>query len=141
MTMQDNREELNSILKWLYRRYGRYTSFFMPSWNRDYLLHDDGFISNVVTVENTGYNSCIKKIAIRKRDGEWLYRSIDNVSLDGPFLKIQVSPNLDIPFSEIERISHLREYTLSSNRVEIIHNGNLESSCRLSIVEIDRYDI
>ena len=140
LTLQENREELNSLLRFLYRRYGRYSSFYMPSWNRDYLPYDDGFIENVVTVENTGYNSCIQNIAIRKRNGEWLYREIQEVTVDGPFLKIEVD-SLNIEFNEVERISHLREYTLSSNRIEIRHLRDLQSDCRLSIVEIDRYDL
>ena len=138
LTIQENREELNTILRWLYRRYGRYEPFYMPSWNRDFILYDTGAVADILTVENTGYSSCIKHLAVRTQDGAWIYRGILSAEYIGNILHIQLDSALNLFPSEIERISHVRKYSLDTNRVEIVHRGDLQSDCILKIKEVDR---
>ena len=133
---QESIEELSEFLNWIYRRAGRYRSFYSPSWNRDLEILQSDFIETEFYIADEYSELDIQGLAFRTTAGSWLIRGVVGISevIQG-ILKVTLQTSLEMLPSEIERVSFLKQYALAGDEVEIRHFGNFNSECELEIEE------
>ena len=134
---EEGRDELLNFYGWLYRRSGRFRSFFMPTWTRDLELDTTGTLYICFFIIPTVLDPCHDEIAFRTKDGRWRIRTIVDSRYIGPQLEIRIDVPLNIEAEDVERISYLRQYILERDRVEILHHGGFSYETTIPIIEND----
>jgi hypothetical protein len=121
----------------LFRRAGRYSPFWIPTWNGDLTLKSTGSLTTTILIEESGYSSCRADIAVRRTNGDWLFREVTGATLVGDDIQLTLNSSLGIDASDVAFISYLGLHRLGTDRVEIGHITNTQSTSALSIVESD----
>jgi hypothetical protein len=131
--------EVRSYKNFLYRRSGKYRSFWMPSFENNFRLVSTGNINSTIVVESDSLNdwSLRTNIAIQTIDGNWYPRVISNpVQVVGNRLQLTLSSPLNVNASNIARISFLGLYRFDADKIELRWIGNGIVETEVSILEI-----
>lgn len=131
--------EVRSYKNFLYRRSGKYRSFWMPSFENNFRLVSTGNINSTIVVESDSLNdwSLRTNIAIQATDGNWYPRVVSNpVQVVGNRLQLTLSSPLNVNASNIARISFLGLYRFDADKIELRWIGNGIVETEVSILEI-----
>lgn len=122
--------------EWLYRRSGRYSKFWMPTWEQD--LRVSSYTNSTLTVYDDNFTataSIRRTIAIESTDGHWVACSIVSVSDPvGGLITLTLSESLQ---QDVQRVSWLGLRRLNSDRVEISHGTGGISRCSVAVIEVE----
>jgi hypothetical protein len=132
----DTQAEYKAFKDFLYRRGGRYRPFWLPTWNGDLTLESTGALTTSIVVSESGFSFCRSDIAVRKTNGDWLFRKVTEAIQDSDNIVLTLDTSLGINAEDIERISYLGLHRLGTDRVEIGHISNQKSLCTIPIVEL-----
>lgn len=133
--------ELWNFRLWLHRRSGRLVPFWMPTFEANFNLISTGLIESQFTVVNEGQAAQGQTrihVAVRTTSSTWIFAEIQTLTEVNNTVEVILTAPLNIQADTIEYISYLGLKRLASDRVEIRHESNFVSVCRLSITEIDQ---
>jgi hypothetical protein len=131
----NDRDKYQEYKDFLYRRAGRYSPFWIPTWNGDITLESTGSLTTTIVIQESGYSSCRSDIAVRKTNGDWLFREVVDSDIVGGEIELTLNSSLGIDSSDVSFISYLGLHRLGTDRVEIGHITNNQSISAISIVE------
>lgn len=125
----DDRQALWNLRCWLDRRRGRWSGFWKPSWNLDFVLAST-VASDAVTmlVRDVGFRvgPGTGDIMVEMIDGSRIFRQITGVEA-GPAgterLTLATSPGTALTLSNVAAISLMSFMRLDADRVEIKHRA------------------
>jgi hypothetical protein len=109
----------------------------MPTWNDDLTSVSTGALTTTILVSENGFSFCRSHIAIRRTNGNWLFREVNDAEISGDNIQLTLSSSLGINASDIQFISYLGQHRLGTDRVEISHINNQQSICSIPIVEMN----
>ena len=133
--IRDRQERLN-FLNFLYRRQGRFRSFWLPSFQDDIDIVNTGTITTTLTIRNDSYIDFSNRTHIGLLiQGTWSFLTVTNIAASGSFVNLTI-PNINTNANNIEIASFLGLYRLATDRVELNYLGNDVITCSLNIVEI-----
>lgn len=134
--MLDGLQDEYPFREWLYRRSGRYSKFWMPTWEQD--LRVNSYTVDSLTVYDDGFTataSIRRTVAIESSSGHWVARSIVAVSEPvGGLITLTLSASLQ---QDVQRVSWLGLRRLNSDRVEISHGTGGVSRCSVAVIEVE----
>ena len=135
-----NRQEIWGYRQWLYRRSGKLRPFWMPTFEDDFAVVDDGPIFDTILARNDGqftYASDRKHIAVLKVDGTWLPREIIAFAADGFNVALTVESLQGLPVQSIRCISYLDLKRLATDSVTIEWQGNDTATSTVTVVDTE----
>jgi hypothetical protein len=130
-------EKYKEYMDFLFRRAGRYNPFWMPTWNDDLTLVSTGALTTTILVSERGYSFCRAHIAVRRTNGDWLFREITDAEVSGQNIQLTLGSSLGIDASDVQFISYLGLHRLGTDRVEIGHINNMQSVSSVPIIEMN----
>lgn len=138
-------KEIRDFKEFLYRRAGKFRSFWMPTFESDLELKSTGLITTAIKlgyVLDSLLNFATDRIhiAIKDKNGVWYPRTISNfLQVETDIVQFDITPNLDLEAADIELISWLGLNRFNSDKVSLnwkgsaIKNGLLSITRRLKI--------
>ena len=138
--LTENLEQLWNFRQWLHARSGRLKAFYMPTFENNFRLTQEGPILTTFTAVDDfqgDFGSERIHIGFNLTDGSWVYRTIALIELTNPGeITVTIDTALNIDSSDIVTISYVGLKRLNSDRIQIRHLTNCVSECQLSILEI-----
>lgn len=135
-TVIRDRQELLNFLNFLYRRQGRFRSFWLPSFQDDIDIVNTGTITTTLTIRNDSYTDFSNRTHIGLLiQGTWNFITVSNIASSGSLVNLTI-PNINTNVNNIEIASFLGLYRLDTDRVELNYLGNNVITCSLNIVEL-----
>lgn len=132
--------EISEMKDFLYRRSGRYKSFWQPSFNSDLKVLNQTTITTSIDVKADGLDFMLEKrnhIAI-EADGVWYLRQIYSYLETSPGIwQLNFIENLDIAPDTIKRVSWLGRWRLDTDSIEITYRTGGISTCSVRAVEVE----
>lgn len=137
----DSQEEVWNYRLWLHRRQGKLLPFWMPTFESDFTLLTTGAITNQLLVVNDGQDTLSdgrNDLAILTAAG-WILREILSIVPAGADLLVTLDSVVSIDASEVELISFLGRKRLTSDKLDIIWDGNDTGHASVPITEINDF--
>ena len=135
IVIEDRQERLN-FLNFLYRRQGRFRSFWLPSFQDDIDIVNTGLITTTLIIRNDSYTDFSNRTHIGLLiNGTWTFVTVSNIASSGSFANLTIS-NINTHVNNIEIASFLGLYRLDTDRVELNYLGNNVITCSFNIVEL-----
>lgn len=132
--------EMREYKKFLYRRAGKFKSFYMPTFENNLRVANVGTIVSTLVAKSDSfidYASLRTNIAIKLVTGEWLIRGISNpIQIDEERIQLTLSSALNIAVEKIAFISYLGLNRFDTDRIEITWLGNNVAESNVRILEI-----
>lgn len=132
-------EEIWEFKAFMNSRRGRQKTFYIPSFENDFILLSEGNIASTITIPQSGYslyNSDRAEVAILTNDG-YLYRSISSAAVDlNNNESITFNSALNIDASEIKSISFLSKVRRSSDSIEYKHLSSNVMQASVALLEV-----
>jgi hypothetical protein len=133
-------EDIWNFRLWLHRRSGRLVPFYMPTFENNLFIQDRGTLTDILTCQNDLYTSQAStrdKLAFRKTDGSWVFRTVLSSEVDefGNDI-ITLDSALDFDYSELEFVSIMGLKRLSSDTFEMTWLSNNVAVVSVPITEI-----
>lgn len=122
-----DRSELWDARTWLHSRYGKQRSFWLPSWNKDFIVQDvvgDASIKIEVTATNYRVFREISDIMLLLKDGTRFYRRILGATLEvngNESLEIDTVLGQIVNPEDVDILCFITHARLNSDRIEIQH--------------------
>ena len=134
--------ETAAFRKWLFRRQGRYSPFWMPSFENDLRIDTLNTITDKVQIRRDSYDDLgyqRQHVAFKTLSGDWYCRAVISVSVlpGGERLELTLDsalPSLDP--SAISRLCFLSLHRLNSDRIQLNWQAGV-SQCAVSFLEIE----
>ena len=140
--MTTNATEMRDFKKFLYRRYGKYSVFWMPTFEVNMrVVNAPGTIGTTLIVRSDSYLDYAgnrNHIAIQTLTDGWLFRQIMNaVQIDSTTIQLTLSSALGMKALDIINVSYLGLYRLDTDRIEILWSGAGIADCTMRIIELE----
>lgn len=143
--VMDGHAELKSFRDFIYRRRGKYTSFFSPLLMSDMRVTSTGMITYDFDMEHDDYAlpaSDLGYIAFCMKDGTWKWRRIDGVSApSGGVVTVYLTDTLDELAEDILFVSFMPRWRLDADSISIKYHSNGTSECSVKIKELFTVEI
>lgn len=135
-----NATEMRAFKNWLYRRAGRYRSFWLPTFEINLRCANVGNIVSTLYATRDSYidyGSDRTHIAIEDTAGNWYPRVISSpVHVSGDRVQLTLSSALNIDAGRIKRISYLGLNRLDTDAIEIDWIGNNVAESEFAVLEL-----
>lgn len=138
--LKESQAEAWDLRLWLHRRAGKYRPFWYPSFESDLRPVSTGALTTTLDV---ALDSALpwaedrKNIAIRKTDGTWLARRINNATVPLPgIMRLTLESSIAMNASDIGLVSWLGLKRLDADSIDITHMGNNRSQISVQMLEI-----
>ncbi|AZF90027.1 tail assembly structural protein [Pseudomonas phage vB_PaeS_SCUT-S3] len=132
-------QKVRSYREFLYRRAGKFRSFWFPTFENNMRLASTGNISTTITISSDSfldYASLRNHIAI-EANGVWYPRAISNpIQLDPERIQFTLSSALNIRAETIGRISYLGLHRFDADRIELNWRGGGIVETNVQILEL-----
>lgn len=132
-------DELHAYRQFLFRRRGKYRSFWLPTYESNMRCKSIGLVSSVMLIEADQYKQLAdnrKHIAI-KSNGTWTAHTVTASTLvPDNAVKITILPALNKDASSIQRISYLGLHRLDADSVDLNYQGAGIVEVSVPILEI-----
>lgn len=132
-------EDLYAYRQFLFRRKGKYRTFWLPTYEANMRCKSTGFISSVMLIESDQYKQlgdARKHIAVRSNQ-TWTAHTITASALvSGSTVQVTISPALNKNASSIERISYLGLHRLDADSIDLHYEGAGNVEVTVPILEI-----
>lgn len=123
-----DRQERWRARRWLYSLRGKQRAFWLPAWNRDFILLEDvGPTAAALTVRPVGYPLYygVKDIMIQLKNGTQVFARVLSGATDpngNEVLALEGPVGVGLLVSEVEFICFLSHVRLNSDRIDIRHD-------------------
>lgn len=138
--LNDGAQEVWTFKKWLHRRAGRLKPYWLPTFEDNLILRQDGLVTTSLKVDESGYKNLgkdNKHLAIMLDDYSWLPRAVTGISdAGGGLINVAIDTPLFVDASRIRKISFLGLHRLDTDSVEVEWIGNNVSQSSIRILEI-----
>lgn len=132
--------EMRAFKSFLYRRMGKFRSFWMPSFQVNMRATNTGVIVSTLVINADSYidyASIRTHIAIQTIDGAWHLRTVSNpIQINATSIQLTLSSALNIQADRITRISYLGLHRFDADRIELNWIGNNVAESEVRILEL-----
>lgn len=139
-TITSDAQEMRAYKDWLYRRAGKFRSFWLPSFEMNLRCANVGNIVSTLYATRDSYfdyATARTHIAIEDTAGNWYARTVSSpVEVSGDRVQLTLSSPLNVDASLIRRISYLGLYRLDTDSVEIQWIGNSVTQSDARVLEL-----
>lgn len=139
-TVMQGLEEVRAYKEFLFRRAGKFRSFWAPTFESNLRLVDTGLITTTITIEEDDFTDYALRdnIAFELGSGVWLTRVVSNPVLlpGGLRLELTLNTSLNVLASDIKRVSFLGLHRLNSDSISLRWVGNNVVESEVAQVEI-----
>ncbi len=128
--------EIKSFKDFLYRRQGKFRSFWYPTFEQNFKRVSSGIIVNSFNANSYSYDPTRNNIAILKKDGSWHLSEIEYSEIDSQTVQITMDSALNTNSDEIVLICYLGLNRLDTDLITMNFEGNSVISGNIQILEI-----
>lgn len=132
-------QQVRDYKAFLYRRAGKFRSFWMPTFEQNMRHVNTGTILNTLTIEADSYAQYPQRrhIAIESASGVWYPRAVSNPTpVAGNRIQLTLDSALNIEASNVRRISYLGLHRLNTDKIELRWIGNNVVESEFGILEV-----
>jgi hypothetical protein len=133
-------EAMREYKSFLYRRAGKFRSFWLPTFEVNMRVLNTGTIVSTLVLNSDSYIDYAlvrTNLAIQTTDGNWLVRTVSNpVQINATSIQVTLSSALNINAEKIARVCYLGLNRLDADRIEINWLGNGVAETEVRIVEL-----
>lgn len=133
-----SQEELWNFRLWLHRRAGRLRPVWIPTHEVDFTFTSTGTVNTTLLARDDGqvlYASARVHMRILTTTGD-VFVTINSMVTDGSTITMIIDVDLNRDASELLHGQHMGLQRLSSDRIELSHGSNFDSSVSVPITEI-----
>ena len=137
--LMDGPVESRQFKEFLYRRSGKFRSFWQPSFESNLQITNVGNIVSTLYIKDNSFNSYAMRshIVVRTINNNWYPFAISNpINLGNGIIQVTLSAPLNINVSEVVCISFLGLYRFNTDKIEINWIGNNVCQSEISILEL-----
>jgi hypothetical protein ORF034 len=129
-----------NIRMFLYRRCGKLRPFWLPTFENNLSLKQEGQLLSTITVKDEGYRQFANKrkhIAIKFMDNHYECYTVNSISQGyGGLVNLMLDRAINKDATTVREISYLGYYRLDSDSVTIEWNTNRVANVQIPILEI-----
>lgn len=132
-------QQVRDYKAFLYRRAGKFRSFWMPTFEQNMRHANTGTILSTLTIEADSYAQYPQRqhIAIESASGVWYPRAVSNPTpVAGNRIQLTLDSALNLDASKVRRISYLGLHRLNTDKIELRWIGNNVVESEFGILEI-----
>jgi hypothetical protein len=137
----DSPSEVADFKKWLYRRAGKFRSFWLPTFEVNMRVVNTGVIASTLLISADSYidyASVRTNIAIQANDGTWYNRTVSNpLQINSSTIQLTLSSALNLDASKVSRVSYLGLNRLDADRIELNWRGAGVVESEIRILELN----
>ena len=135
-TLRSSRQSARELKAFLHKRAGKYSPFWMPTFEKNLTLLSTGSITTTVDVKDIGTTSRTN-LAFQKKDGTWVLREIvGEATPSSGVRRYTLDSSLGLTAGEINKISFLGLYRLNTDRVDLQWITDKQCETTFPIVEM-----
>lgn len=133
-------EELYQVRHWLSEMKGKQGQFWIPSWNKDFVLTQDILAADdFLMVKDNNIRDYLAEahVAIFLKDGTQYFRKVTSIEFDIGFEKLSIDPlGSDILASQVDRISLLTLMRSDADKINIKYLPSGNSQIKIPLMEV-----
>ena len=134
-----NHTERTKFRNFIFRRYGKYKPFWLPTFENNIRLKNTGnIVSTLVSYLDSYIDYADNRIHVAiQAGGVWYPRIISNpTETDSTTMQYTLDTPLNVPAESISRVSYLGLYRLDTDSIEFNYNSPLSVETSVRILEI-----
>lgn len=134
----ESQEELWNFRSWLHRRAGKLTPFWAPTHEVNFTFTSVGTVNTTLLARDDGQvtfaSARVHLMIVTKT--EKLLVTINSMTTDGTTVTMLIDVDLNRDASELSHGEYLGLQRLASDRIELAHGSNFDSTVSVPIIEI-----
>lgn len=138
-TLLKTPQEIRSYREFLYRRAGKFRSFWFPTFENNMRVTNTGNITTTLLIESDSfidYASLRTHIAI-EANGVWYPRAVSSpIQIDAEHIQLTLSSALNVHAETIGRISYLGLHRFDADRIELNWQGGGIVETNVQVLEL-----